>query len=60
MRKRLFSREVLVAAWLIIAFGFLWVRLPGFWRSPYQRYQEAQRLQAAGRPQDASAEMAMA
>ena len=60
MPSRLFSREVLVAAWLIVAFGFLWARLPGFWRSPYQRYEEAQRLQSAGRPEDASAEMAMA
>jgi tetratricopeptide (TPR) repeat protein len=59
-RSNFFTREILVAVWLAVAFGFLFVRLPGFWRSPYQRYEEARRLETAGRAADASAEMAMA
>lgn len=59
-RKRWMTREVLVAVWLVLAYGFLWMRLPGFWRSPFQRYEEAQRLEQAGRDADAEAEMAMA
>lgn len=45
---------------LILAYGFLWVRLPGFWRSPYQRFQEAQRLEADGHTADAASELSMA
>jgi tetratricopeptide (TPR) repeat protein len=59
-RSSVITREVLVAAWLVLAFGFLWVRLPGFWRSPYQRFEEARRLDSAGRSGDASTEMALA
>jgi len=32
-RSNFFTREILVAVWLAVAFGFLFVRLPGFWRS---------------------------
>ncbi len=58
--RRWLSREVLVAAWLVLVIGFLWVRLPGFWRSPYERFVEAQRLAGAGQIAAADAEMRMA
>lgn len=58
--KSWLRREILVAAWLIVVVGFLWIRLPGFWRSPYERFVEAQRLAAAGQLLDADFEIGMA
>ena len=38
------SRATIVAAWLTVTFLFLSSNRPGFWRSPYSRFQHAQAL----------------
>ncbi len=60
LRSVLRSRTVIVAIWLAAAFQFLWWQQPGFWRTPYLRYEEAQALVADRRTEEAIAEMAQA
>ncbi|NOT44550.1 MAG: glycosyltransferase, partial [Acidobacteria bacterium] len=60
VRPHRLGRTVLVSAWLIVTVGFLWVQQPGFWRSPYLRYEQARQLEAAGQTADAIAEVGRA
>lgn len=50
-------RGVLVAVWLAFAVQFLSAKRPGFWRTPYLRYETARTLAASGRDAEAIAEM---
>jgi len=51
------SRTVLVAIWLAVAIQFLWWKQPGFWRSPYLKYEQARLLASERRNPEAIAEM---
>jgi tetratricopeptide (TPR) repeat protein len=51
------SRTVLVAVWLVAAIQFLWWKQPGFWRSPFLRYEQARMLASDRRNGEAIAEM---